>query len=85
MGMNSKGALVIIMLVLAVSIVTLESVYAQEFLCDHGGPTERGKQLGIVCHTTEDPASMIVPAIPLITGLGIGLIAWIVVSVRKAR
>ncbi|RMF32364.1 MAG: hypothetical protein D6752_00305 [Candidatus Nitrosothermus koennekii] len=74
-----------ITLVLAAVTVMILPAYAQESLCDHNGPTERGKALGIVCHTTQAPETMIVPAIPLIVGLGIGVVAWGVVSARKAR
>ncbi len=83
--MNFKGLVAITLVVAAVTVAILPSVYAQESLCDHNGPTARGQALGIVCHTTQKPETMIAPAIPLIVGLGIGLGAWIVVSARRVR
>ncbi len=82
--MNLKG-MIAIALVVAAAIAVLPSAYAQESLCDVNGPTERGKALGIVCHTTQKPETMIAPAIPLIVGLGVGIVAWGVFSARKAR
>lgn len=83
--MNLKGVMAITLVLAAATMMVLPSVYAQESLCDVNGPTERGKALGVWCHTTQKPETMIVPAIPLIVGLGIGIGAWGVVSARKAR
>ncbi len=82
--MNLKGVMAITLVLAAVTVMILPA-YAQESLCDINGPTERGKALGVVCHTTQEPSTMIVPAIPLIVGLGIGIVAWGVSSARKAR
>ncbi len=82
--MNQIRAMVIGLAVVAATVMILPS-YAQESLCDHNGPTARGQALGIVCHTTQDPASMIVPAIPIIVSYVIAIGAFIAVAARKAR
>ncbi len=74
----------VIGVVVAVTVMILP-VYAQDALCDHDGPTARGEALGVVCHTTQDPSTMIAPAVPLIVGLGIGIIAFIVSSARRVK
>lgn len=81
-----KLPLIMAMIVALAVVSMLPNAFAQvDFLCDHNGPTARGQALGIVCHTTQDPPTMIIPAIPLITGLGIGIVAWGVISARKTR
>jgi hypothetical protein len=82
--MNQIRVMVIGLAVVAVTAMILPS-YAQESLCDHNGPTPRGQALGIVCHSTQDPASMLVPAIPIIVSYVIAIGAFIAVSARKVR